>query len=80
MGRVRLISPRAVALVTVLLGATITGTGLWLQFGPGWALIFVGVVVMVVAALGIDTHPAVQAPRRPAWAQQARTPGDRQAG
>ena len=42
----------------MLLGATITGCGVWLVFGLGWGVIVVGVVVMVLAVLGIDSPAA----------------------
>ena len=79
MGGVRLISPRAVAVVAVLLGATITGCGVALVFGMGWGVIVLGVLVMAVAALGIDVQrpDAGEKPRRPPWVQQARTPDER---
>ena len=81
MGPVRMrIPPRGVALLGVLVGATIAAGGVWLIFGPGWALICGGVAVALIAAFGIDTRPRKEG--RPPWVPQVRQPqrsADRQA-
>lgn len=81
MGPVRMrISPRGVAVLGVLLGATIAVGGVYLVIGLGWALIVWGVSVAAIAAFGIETRPRKEG--RPPWVPQVRQPkkpGERQA-
>lgn len=81
MGAVRMrISPRGVALLGVLLGATIAAGGVFVLIGLGWALIVGGVAVAAIAAFGIDTHPGAKGERgRPPWVPQVRAPRERPA-